>query len=376
VDDITRRGVWLALRRAGLGSKNFALLLKHFREIGNAWEAPAEELGRAGLDATYLRAVIRARASFDPADEMAMLESSGARLVTWADSAYPPLLRDIPQSPPVLVVRGHGDPALRLAVAVVGTRRVTPYGRRATERFSEEICRAGFAIVSGLARGVDAVAHRVAIEAGATTIGVLAGGLDEIYPREHEGLATRIQETGCILSEYPIGVPARPDYFPRRNRILAGLANGTLVVEAGARSGALHTANWAFEQGREVFAVPGEIFSRASEGCHRLIRDNTAALVTEPSQIIEELYPAPPSRRAHLPESARTADNQTLDDLTPEENKIIEQLEAGSLHVDELARCLRMPVERLAADLAVLELRGFVRQDKPMTYVTSTRGPA
>ncbi|MFQ5380380.1 MAG: DNA-processing protein DprA [Dehalococcoidia bacterium] len=372
MDDEIRRGIWLALRRAGLGSKNFALLLKHFGEIGAAWDAPADELRRAGLDAPYLRATIRARASFDPGEEMELLAKAGARLITWADAGYPPLLRDIPQSPPVLVVRGHGDAALTGAIAVVGTRRATPYGRRATREFCEEFCRVGLAIVSGLARGIDAVAHRVAVEAGAVTVGVLAGGLDEIYPREHESLAARIEEAGCILSEYPIGVPARPDYFPRRNRILAGLATATLVVEAGKGSGALHTANWAFEQGRDVFAVPGNIYSRSSEGCHRLIRDNVAALVTEPAQLMGELRTASFGRAVPLPEQGPAADNETMADLSPDAKRIMEGLGARTLHVDELARDFGSPVERLTAELAVLELQGRVTQVGPMIYSASS----
>ncbi|HJP41020.1 MAG TPA: DNA-processing protein DprA [Dehalococcoidia bacterium] len=149
--------------------------------------------------------------------------------------------------------------------------------------------RSRIAIVSGLARGLDAVAHRAAIEVGALTVGVLAGGLGKIYPREHEDLAARIVESDCLVSEYPIGIPARPGYFPRRNRIFSGLAQATLVIEAGPRSGTLHTANWAFEQGRDVVAVPGSIFSAQSDGCHRLVRDTVATLVTSPDETLREL---------------------------------------------------------------------------------------
>jgi len=280
---------WLALRRAVRGSTNFSLLLAHFGDIGTAWSASPAGLSAAGLDRQYVRAVEKARASFDGDRELARLEDCFARAITWLDPAFPSILREIPQSPPVLFIRGAEGPAFDLAVAVVGTRRVTPYGRQVAEHFCEALAGAGVAIISGLARGVDAIAHRIALEKGATTVAVLAGGIDQVYPRENAGLADRIMEHGCLVSEYPVGIPARPDYFPRRNRILSGLAKATLVVEAGDGSGALHTANWAFEQARDVFAVPGSVFSRQSEGTNQLIRENTAKLVATPTQLLEEL---------------------------------------------------------------------------------------
>ncbi|MCC6419927.1 MAG: DNA-protecting protein DprA, partial [Gemmataceae bacterium] len=236
---------WLALRRAGLGSTNFGRLLKYFGNIEAAWQARPEEVRRAGLEPQFLRAMAKAQANFDAAAELALVEKHGLRVFTWRDDDFPESLRDIPQSPPVLFVRGTAGPQFAEAVAVVGTRHPTPYGRQAAEQFCEALAQAGVAIVSGLARGVDAIAHRVALEHGAPTVGVLAGGIDQVYPRENAGLAERILAQGCLVSEYPPGIPARPDYFPRRNRILSGLAKATLVVEAGKGSGALHTANWA-----------------------------------------------------------------------------------------------------------------------------------
>ena len=166
----------------------------------------------------------------------------------------------------MLFVRGAKGPEFSRALAVVGTRKVTPYGREVCEQLCTAVVRAGVAIISGLARGVDAIAHRVAVDEGVPTVAVLAGGFEAVYPRENAGLADRVMENGCIVSEYPVGVKTRPDYFPRRNRIISGLARATLVVEAGAGSGALHTANHALEQNREVFAVPGE---RLLEAEHR-----------------------------------------------------------------------------------------------------------
>lgn len=362
---------WLALRRAGLGSTNFALLLKHFRSVGKAWDAPGDEVARAGLEPQFLRAFEKARATFDGPRERAWLEELDARAFTWLDDDYPAILRDIPQSPPVLFMRGVAGPAFERAVAVVGTRRVTPYGRQVTEQFCEALCAAGVVIVSGLARGVDAIAHRVAVEAGTPTVAVLAGGIDQVYPRENSGLAQRILETGCLVSEYPAGIPARPDYFPRRNRILSGLAQATLVVEAGEGSGALHTANWAFEQGRDVFAIPGSVFSRQSQGTNQLIREHTARLVATPEQLCEELnlvtagqqIPLDGARPGGSPRAAapRPAPSQ-------EDGKLLHWLQDGPLHVDEVARASGIPIAQVSSALQIMELKGLVRQERPLVY--------
>ena len=364
---------WLALRRAGLGSSNFSLLLKHFGTIDEAWAAPTDELRRAGLDPKYMRGFTKAHTSFDPDRELASLATCSARAYTWLDPDYPALLRDIPQSPPVLFVRGGRSPVFEPALAVVGTRHVTPYGRQATEHFCTAAAQAGVAIVSGLARGVDAIAHRVALECGAPTVAVLAGGIDQIYPRENAGLADRILANGCLVSEYPVGIPARPDYFPRRNRILSGLAQATLVVEAGAGSGALHTANWAFEQGRDVYAIPGSIFSRQSEATNQLIRENTARLVASPEQLLEEMNLRAGSgiqlglQTATMVTAAST--QTPREPATAEEGKLLHLLADGPLHFDELTRAAGGPVAHVAATAQMMELKGLIRQERPMVFV-------
>jgi DNA processing protein len=365
------RAYWLALRRAGLGSTNFSLLLRHFGGVAAAWAAPAEELGRAGLEAQYVRGFEKARAAFVPGREEELLAKAGARALTWEDADYPACLRDIPQSPPVLFVRGSQGPEFERAVAVVGTRHVTPYGRQAAEQFSQALAAAGVAIISGLARGVDAIAHRVALEGGVPTVAALAGGIDQVYPRENAGLAERIVEQGCLVSEYPPGIPARADYFPRRNRIVAGLARATLVVEAGEGSGALHTANWAFEQGRDVFSIPGSVFSRQSRGTNQLIRENTARLVATPEQLCEELNLLTAGSQLTLngerPRRPQPAP-EPLKPATKEEGQVLHWLQAGPRHVDEIARASGIPVAELSGTLQLLELEGRVRQAGPMTY--------
>ncbi len=370
---------WLALRRAGLGATNFALLLARFQTVEAAWRASSDQLASAGIEAQYVRAAIKARASFDGERELALMAEHGAYALTWLDEGYPANLRDIPQSPPVIFVRGAAGPQFDQAVAVVGTRHVTPYGRQAAEHFCAALAHAGVAIISGLARGVDAIAHRVAIENSAPTVAVLAGGIDQVYPRENAGLAERIIESGCLVSEYPVGIPARRDYFPRRNRILSGLARATLLIEAGEGSGALHTANWAFEQGRDVFAIPGSIFSRQSQGTNQLIRENTAKLVATPEQLCQELNLLGAGVQPAMPfESPRQAPPraQTTEPVVPKRkaspptdgHPLLRLLESGPLHVDEVARAAGLPIAEVSASLQILELEGRVRSSGPMTY--------
>lgn len=362
---------WLALRRSGLGSTNFSLLVTGFGSIAAAWEASSGALAAAGLDPQYVRGFLKARANFDADRELDLLQQFGVRALTWLDPSYPPSLVDIPQSPPVIFVRGAMGPSFEQAVAVVGTRRVTPYGRQACEHFCTALALAGVAIISGLARGVDSIAHRVALENGAPTVAVLAGGIDTVYPRENQGLAERILEHGALVSEYPVGIPARPDYFPRRNRILSGLARATLIVEAGEGSGALHTANWAFEQHREVFAIPGSIFSKQSAGTNQLIRESTAKLVATPEQLCEELNLISAGQQVPM----RLNERVSLDiepaaraERSPAVANLLAALSQSPLHVDDLARTLARPISEVSGALTMLELEGAIVQDGPMKY--------
>lgn len=363
------RAQWIALRRAGLGSASFALLISRFGSIAAAWEASADEVGRAGLDPKFIRAFERARREFDAGRELDALARASVRAYTWLDADYPSLLREIPQSPPVLFVKGKLGPHFEQAVAVVGTRRVTPYGRRATEAFCRTLATLGVAIVSGLARGIDAIAHETALAHGAPTVAVLAGGLDRVYPRENERLANRIREQGCLVSEYPLGVPARPDYFPRRNRILSGLARATLVVEAGIGSGALHTANWAFEQGRDVFAIPGSIFSEQSSGTNLLIREHTAKLVFTPEQLCEELNLLRAGGQLPMP-AAEASGRQASVPLAagPAEARVLELLRGQAMHVDELVRGSQLDISDVLGAVQLLLIEGRIRESSPNVY--------
>jgi len=244
-------------------------------------------------------------------------------------------------------------------VAIVGTRQPSAYGRQAAQQLAHHLAEKGVTIISGLARGVDGEVHRAALEAGGRTIAVLGSGLNVIYPREHTALAGAISRQGAVLSDYPLD--AQPDavHFPARNRIVSGMALGTIVVEAGETSGALITARFAGEQGRDVFAVPGSIFSRQSLGVHRLIQDG-AKLVATADDVLEELNLGMVAHQLEM--------QQLLEPQDPAERALLGALAAGPKHVDELARETKLPIAQVSGTLALLELNGLIRQVSALTY--------
>ena len=282
-------------RVSSVGPVRMALLEKHFGSLKTAWTAPAGDLRAAGLGPAIINAIAAVRGRVDPMQEMERLGNAGVQALDWHDPAYPRLLREIPDPPPVLFVNGSLVAAGERLVTVVGTRNPTAYGREVARHLAGDLTRIGVTVVSGLARGIDAVAHRAALEQGGRTLAVLGSGLDVIYPPEHADLAGQITRSGAVLSEYPLGI--RPDSrnFPRRNRLLSGLTLGTLVIEAGEGSGALWTVRHALEQGREVFCIPGRIYSPASKVTNELIQER-AKLVTH---LEDHPRRAQPERRGH-----------------------------------------------------------------------------
>ena len=243
-----------------------------------------------GVGAKLAERIASARTELDIEGEMARVPAGGARPIAFNDPDYPPQLGDIPDPPVLLYVKGSLKPEDQLAVALVGARKASPYGMRIAERLASSLARVGITVVSGLARGIDAAAHKGALKAGGRTLAVMANGLSEIYPPEHDKLAEEIAAQGAILSEMPMRQSAQSDLFPRRNRIISGLSLGVVIVEAAPRSGSLVTAHHAMEQNREVFAVPGPVDSLLSRGCHHLIRDG-AKLVESVEDIMAELGP-------------------------------------------------------------------------------------
>jgi len=269
---------WTAFHRIhGIGRVRYQALLGRFGSLADAWLAGPSDLRSAGLEDRIVRAITTERPRIDPDTEVEQLGKHGVRALPWNDDAYPALLKEIDDAPPVLYVRGDLSSIDEWAVSVVGTRRPTPYGRQVAEEITYQLASNRICVVSGLARGVDAIAHRAAIHAGGRTVAVLACGLDIVYPPEHAKLAREIMEHGALISDYPLGTQPRGDYFPRRNRILSGVSLGVLVVEGDVKSGAMITARLALDQNREVFAIPGSIFSPQSRGTNDLIQQGAKA---------------------------------------------------------------------------------------------------
>lgn len=299
--------------------------------------------------------------------EMTRVHTTDVRVLTLSDTDYPPALRWIPEPPPVLYLWGALQEDDSLAVAMVGSRKPSPYGQAAAQRFSTALAQAGFTVVSGLARGIDSLAHQGALQAGGRTIAVLGSGINVIYPPEHRRLYDAIKTQGAVVSEFPFDTKPDRWNFPRRNRIISGLTLGTLVVEASDQSGSLHTARHAIEQGREVFAIPGRIDLPHSRGAHTLIKRG-AKLVEELEDILEELPEA--VRQAVRQRRASTAvEPASLPaDLRPEEGQLLGLLSPEETHIEALITASQLPAQDVASILLALELRGLVRQFPGMFF--------
>ena len=353
-------GYWVAFTKVtGIGPMRFRRLLDHFGSMQAAWTASSQALGQAGLDAKVVDAVESARATVSPAREVERLDKAGVSVLTWQDAGYPERLRQIYAPPPVVYLRGSLSGADDWAVAVVGTRRASVYGQEVTRRLAGDLAQSGVTVVSGLARGIDTCAHQAALAAGGRTLAVLGSGVDVIYPRENARLAQSIVENGALISEYPLGTQPEATNFPQRNRIISGLSLGTLVVEADTTSGALITADFANEEGREVFAVPGSILTRGSSGTNRLIQQG-AKLVTSVQDILEEL---------NLGSVPQQLEMKTLLPENEVEAALLQLLTSEPTHVDDLVRASALPTATVSAALTMMELKGMVRQIGGMSYV-------
>lgn len=355
---------WMRLHLTrGLGRTGLIRLMDAFGSLEAILSAPpAMWCARAGL-----REAVAADfpAANDPRMTAAVktLEKTGARIIAlWDEERYPALLRAIHDPPALLYVRGTlpADEAL----AVVGARQASSAGRQLTLETCRELASRGIIIVSGLARGIDTAAHQGALEGQGQTVAVLGCGIDRIYPPENHRLFHRILEQGAILSEYPPATPPLPGHFPGRNRIISGLSRGVLIVEAAEGSGSLITADFALEQGREVFAVPGAVFAPTSQGVNRLLKDG-ARLVTEARDILEVLWPQFPSR------AARRRENAIAEGLSGDALNVYRLLGNDPLHIDELARTSGLTPMEVSAILLNLELQGGAQQLPGMRYVRS-----
>ncbi len=344
----------------GVGPLTSRALLERFGTAKRTLDASIASLRDvAGVGNKLAEKITHARRDFDVEDELERCRRANVRVIPRGDREYPPPLDDIPDPPCLLYIRGSYEPRDPLAIAIVGSRKCTPYGLRVAERLSASLARVGLTVVSGLARGIDAAAHRGAMKAGGRTLAVLANGLSEIYPPEHEGLAREVSEAGALISEMSMRQAPLSGLFPQRNRIISGLSLGVVVIEATPRSGSLSTAHHAMEQNREVFAVPGPIDSLSSQGCHRLIRDG-ARLVETVDDILEELGPLVREVRAGPAEQAvRHPTELTLSD---QERSLLGRLDDHPLAVDELIAMTGLTASQVLATLSVLEMRRLVRR--------------
>ena len=366
---------WVAFTRIpSIGPARTRTLEGAFGTMEAAWHASVEELRAAGLDRRSVAQVRERRPRIDPDGEMAALHRQGIGALPWSSPDYPDLLKAIADPPPVLFHRGEFRPEDRRAVAVVGTRKATSYGRDACAALVAALASSGVTIVSGMARGIDGVAHRTALEAGGRTVGVMASGLDMVYPPEHRELARQVAATGVLVSEHPPGGRPSSQTFPRRNRILSGLSLGVLVVEAPHTSGAMWTVDWALKQGREVFAVPGSIFSPASHGVNRLVQDG-AKMVLSPEDVLEELnlstlaapIPMPMSTTPVAMPAAAPAPAATA--AQGPEGDLLSLLADDPRHVDDVCRQAGLPITTVSSALTLLELKGLVQQVGAMHYI-------
>ena len=344
---------------SGVGPKLRQALLDRFGDPRTILQAAMSDLRSVpGIGAKLALAIASAREQTDAREEVEFCRRQGIDILLEEAQSYPRALREIHDPPGVLFVRGQIKPQDALAIAIVGARHGTHYGKTQAERLAGSLARAGITIISGLARGIDAAAHRGAIAAGGRTIAVLGSGVANIYPPEHQGLAEDVIAHGALLSESPPRAAPMSGTFPQRNRLISGMSLGVLVVEASKRSGALITARHAMEQGRDVFAVPGRVDSRTSQGCHALIRDG-AKLVETADDILEELGPLVEATSLDNGQAVRHPAELLLNEL---EQQVLAAIDSEPTVIDQVIFTSGLPAPNVLATLSILEMRRLVRR--------------
>lgn len=360
--DLTERDAWLiALRTPGLGNLRIAQLHERFGSLRAALDASRGALRAAGLPEAVCAELARSGRDLIRADLDWLDGAADRHVLTLADPDYPPLLRRLDDAPPLLFVEGDLNALWRAQIAMVGSRNASQHGLGTARDFARHFARLGLVVTSGLAEGIDGAAHAACLDAGGATIAVCGTGLDRVYPERHRELARRIAAQGALVSDFPIGTPPLPEHFPRRNRIIAGLALGTLVVEASLKSGSLITARLAAECGRDVFAIPGSIHEPRARGCHHLIR-NGATLVTEAAEIIEALRPIGhelgDALRARLATQSAQAPVATASDAGNQ--RLLEAIGFAPTDFDSLVTATGLTAGAISSMLTALELDGHV----------------
>lgn len=343
----------------GIGSVRFRALLDFFGDLTIAWQAPYDALKAAGLPPKVIENLLLVRKGLELDRILDNITRQNIQIYTWDDDEYPARLKQIDQPPPVLYVKGTLIPQDDWAVAVVGTRRITAYGRQVAGELGGYLANNGITVVSGLARGVDSVAHEAALNHAGRTISVLGCGVDRIYPPENRQLADRIISQGALISDYPPGTPPDSANFPPRNRIISGLSRATVVVEAGKESGALITATFAVDQGRDVFAVPGNIYAPQSKGANELIQQGARPLLAF-EEILDSL---------NLKQVPQQQNLRIVFPANELEAELLGTLEGEPLHIDEIGQKSGLPIDKVSATLAMMELKGMVRNVGNMSYI-------
>ena len=343
----------------GIGKVKFSQLENYFGTLALAWEAPSAELKQAGLDRKAIDDISHWRSTISLDNEMEKLERYGIKVLTYHDKDYPSRLKEIYDYPPLIYIRGSLVPEDEWCLAIVGTRRATVYGKQVTAEMAADLVQSNITIVSGLAKGIDTIAHHSALAAGGRSIAVFGCGLDVVYPAENTNLARNVMQQGALVSEYPLGTKPKAENFPRRNRIMSGMCLGVLVIEAGESSGAIITANLALEQNREVFAIPGSVLSPMSRGTNHLIQEG-AKLVRNYTDILEELNLTAVAHQIEMKEILPASEAESL---------LLKRLGAEPVHIDEVCRITGLPIATVSSTLAMMELKGMVKQVETMNYV-------
>jgi DNA processing protein len=347
-------------RLNGLGPVRIRQLLQTFPSAEHIWQASIQELIHAGLSSRNAEELAAQRSRIDLSEDLKRLEKSGAEVITILDERYPALLAELPDAPFALYALGDPGCLLLKSIAIVGTRKPSKYGHDVAYSLSWHLASHGVTVVSGMAKGIDAAAHRGALAGGGYTVAVLGSGIDHLYPRHRDGLASRIAQSGAIVTEFPLGTPPVAGNFPRRNRIISGLSLGVLIAEAPEKSGALITADAAADQGREVFAVPTSIFNVTGRGNNALLQDG-AKLVMRVSDVLVELDVA------YSTKSTQTVTEGIVPE-SPEERALLRALGADPIHIDDLVRLTQLSASVVTSTLTILELKNAVVMTGNMQY--------
>lgn len=354
---------WIAFSLfSKIGATRFKRLHNYFSSIEKAWNAPLKELTRAGLEQNIAEEFVNERKKINPDFELEKVNKARVNIVTVEDPTYPKLLKEIYDPPFLLYYKGNLSEEDEFSLAVVGSRKFSLYGKEATSNIVRELAQNKITIISGLALGIDALAHQATLRAKGKTIAVLGSGLDNIYPVSNLRLADEIVSSfGALISEFPLGAPPLKHHFPQRNRIISGMSLGTLIVEAGKESGALITAKCALEQNREIFAVPGNIYSETSQGTNHLIKMG-AKPITQAADILDAL---------NLTQVATFVENKKIIPETKEEEILLKFLSREPIHVDKLAELSKLNIAVINSTLTVMEMKGKVRNLGGNNYVVA-----